>query len=107
MKPTDKEIAKALKDEEPICRYIGRPCIKHACHHYQKLTGHHPQTGAPIDEYMCSDLWNNILLIECTQMAKQTGAATESMRNEIVARMDSVKPLKLVKDDGREAFPKL
>jgi len=89
MKISKDEIAEALVNEEPICRYFGVPCIKRACVHYQKLRGHHPQTGKPIDEWMCTDLWQNILLIEATQMSKQTGAAVESMRNEVIDRMDN------------------
>ena len=60
-------------------------CIGHECQHYQKLRGNHPQTGEAIDEYKCTEEWSNILLIECSQQQRQTGAAVESLRNVVNA----------------------
>jgi len=65
-------------------------CIGLECHHYQQLRGNHPQTGQPVDEYMCTDEWSNILLIENSQMQRQTGAAVESLRNGIVKTLPKV-----------------
>lgn len=70
--------------KEKKCPHYKKPCLEHGCTHYQKLRGHNPQTGEPIDEYQCAELWTNILLIENAQMGRQTGAAVESFRNEMV-----------------------
>ena len=59
-------------------------CIGMECEHYQKVTGTDPQTGNPVDEYMCSDILTNILLIENTSKQIRTGSAIESFRNEMV-----------------------
>lgn len=58
-------------------------CIGLECEHYQKVSGTDPQTGATVDEYMCSDLLHNILLIENTGQQMRTGGAVESFRNEM------------------------
>ena len=59
-------------------------CIGMECEHYQKVTGTDPQTGNPVDEYMCSDILTNILLIENTSKQIRTGSAVESFRNEMI-----------------------
>jgi len=59
-------------------------CIGQECEQYQRVLGTDPQTGKDIEEYMCSDLLQNVLLIENSQMQRQTGAAVESFRNEMV-----------------------
>ena len=46
-----------------------------------------------VDEWVCSLASLPMLLIENAQQTRQAGAATESMRNEIVKRMDGVTPL--------------
>lgn len=66
------------------CPYFKKPCLEHGCTHYQQLRGNHPQTGQPVDEWMCADLWINILLIENTQKQNEMGGAIESFRNEMV-----------------------
>ena len=43
-----------------------------------------PQTGEQIDEWDCAVKWVPMMLIENTQMQRQTGAAIESFRNESV-----------------------
>jgi hypothetical protein len=63
--------------------------ILERCPLYIKLQGKNPQDGAPIDHWGCAISWIPILLVENTQQARQGGAAVESMRNEIVKRMDN------------------
>ena len=43
-----------------------------------------PQTGEEVDEWDCAVKWVPMMLIENTQMQRQTGAAIESFRNESV-----------------------
>lgn len=49
-----------------------------------QLRGMHPQTGKEIDEWGCSMVWTPFLLIENSKVQRETGAAVESFRNEMV-----------------------
>lgn len=49
-----------------------------------QIRGSNPNTGAEIDEYGCAIAWLPMLLIEGSQQQRQTGAAVESFRNEMV-----------------------
>lgn len=60
------------------------PCQKHDCMNYQNVMGTNPQTGETINKWDCAFNWTNILLIENSQQQRQTGAAVESFRNEMV-----------------------
>lgn len=60
------------------------PCRELSCAWFMKVTGNNPQTGQEIDEWGCSMAWIPILLIENSQQQRQTGAAVESFRNEMV-----------------------
>ncbi len=48
------------------------------------MLGTHPQTGHAVDQFDCSMRWLPVLLIEGSQQTRQTGAAIESFRNEMV-----------------------
>lgn len=67
--------------------------VCHKCPLWVHVRGQNPNTGEPVDEWRCSFAWLPVLLIETAQQARQSGAATESMRNAIVARMDGVRPV--------------
>lgn len=54
-----------------------------------KIEGKHPQTGADVDEWGCSVGWLPVLMIENSMMQRQTGAAVESFRNEMVKANDT------------------
>ena len=62
--------------------------VCHKCPLWVMLRGTNPNTGKEVDEWQCSLSALPMLLIENAQQARQAGAATESMRNEIVKRMD-------------------
>jgi hypothetical protein len=51
---------------------------------WTQVRGRHPNTGEDVDKWDCSLALLPMLLIENAQQSRQTGAATESMRNEIV-----------------------
>lgn len=63
------------KDVSKVC---------HKCPLYTRVMGNDPQTGQPVDHWACSLALTPILLIENTQQQRQTGAAVESFRNEMV-----------------------
>ena len=56
----------------------------HRCRWFVKLQGANPQTGEPIDEFRCTEEWSVIMNVENTQQVRQTGAAIESFRNQMV-----------------------
>lgn len=60
------------------------PCKQLDCAWFIKIAGTNPQTGKEIDEWGCSMAWLPILMIENSQQQRQTGAAVESFRNEMV-----------------------
>ena len=60
------------------------PCRQLDCAWFIKLQGKNPQNGQEVDEWGCSMAWLPILMIENSQQQRQTGAAVESFRNEMV-----------------------
>lgn len=54
-----------------------------------KVRGNNPNTGEEIDDYGCSMAWLPVLMIENSQQQRQTGAAVESFRNEMVKANDT------------------
>jgi hypothetical protein len=65
------------------------PCRQLECAWFIKLRGSNPNTGEEIDDYGCSMAWLPVLLIENSQQQRQTGAAVESFRNEMVKANES------------------
>lgn len=60
------------------------PCRQLDCAWFMKLQGKNPQNGQEVDEWGCSMAWLPVLMIENSQQQRQTGAAIESFRNEMV-----------------------
>ena len=54
------------------------------CPLYVKLIGKNPATGQPIEEWGCAIAWLPMLLIEGSKETRQTAAAIEHFRNEMV-----------------------
>lgn len=79
-------------EQGTFCPLIKDKCKQLECAWFTQIRGHHPQTGAPVDEWDCAVKWLPTLLIENTVTTRGTQAATESMRNEIVKRMDGHSP---------------
>lgn len=61
-----------------------KPCRQLECAWFLKIRGTDPNTGADIDDWGCSMAWLPVLTIENSQQQRQTGAAVESFRNEMV-----------------------
>lgn len=77
------------KTKEKICPLLKKPCLEEECMWYVQLRGTHPQTGEPIDQFDCSLVITPLLLIENSMQQRQTGAAVESFRNEMVKANES------------------
>lgn len=72
-------------ESKPNCPLDGfNPCRQLECAWFIKLQGKNPQNGQEVDEWGCSMAWLPILMIENSQQQRQTGAAVESFRNEMV-----------------------
>jgi hypothetical protein len=65
------------------------PCRTMKCAWFIKIAGTNPQDGKEIEDWGCSMAWMPILTIENSQMQRQTGAAVESFRNEMVKSNES------------------
>lgn len=77
-----------VKDQ--ICPLLGKPCIGTDCKFYVQLRGKNPQTGQEVDSWDCSVAFLPMLMIENSQQQRQTGAAVESFRNEMVRQQDAM-----------------
>lgn len=60
------------------------PCRQLDCAWFMKIRGKDPQSEQEIEEWGCSMAWLPVLMIENSQQQRQTGAAVESFRNEMV-----------------------
>lgn len=73
-------------ESKNLCPLNGfNECRKLDCAWFIQLRGSNPNTGEDVDEWGCAMAWQPILAVENSQMQRQTGAAVESLRNEIVA----------------------
>jgi hypothetical protein len=61
-----------------------KPCRQLECAWFMKVAGTNPNTGKEVEEWGCSMAWLPIMVLENSQMQRQTGAAVESFRNEMV-----------------------
>lgn len=71
------------------------PCKKLDCAWFMKVSGTNPQTGREVEEWGCAIAWMPVLLIENSQQQRQTGAAVETFRNEMVKANESSQQLLL------------
>lgn len=73
-------------EAKPNCPLNGfEPCKQFDCAWFMAIRGTNPNTGADVDEHGCAMAWMPMLMIENSQQQRQTGAAVESFRNEMVA----------------------
>ena len=59
------------------------------CRFWVYVQGTNPQTGETVSNGDCAFCWTPKLLIENSQQQRQTGAAVESFRNEMVKANES------------------
>lgn len=65
------------------CPLINKGCIEHKCNFYVHLVGMHPQTGQATDEWNCAISWLPLLLVENSNMTRQSTASTDKVANII------------------------
>lgn len=79
-----------LPDKDVMCPYTGfeKSCwsgvAEHRCPKWIHVLGNDPNTGQQVDKYGCNDSFQAMLMIENSLMQRQTGAAIESFRNEMI-----------------------
>ena len=72
-------------EAKPNCPLNGlQPCKEFDCAWFMAIRGKNPNTGEDVDEWGCAMAWMPMLMIENSQQQRQTGAAVESFRNEMV-----------------------
>ena len=60
------------------------------------MRGTNPNSGKEVDEFACGVAWLPMLLVENAAQTRQSGAAIESFRNEMVKGQEAaVKTLKV------------
>lgn len=67
-----------------FCPLIKKDCIGLKCAWFTRVQGYDVNTGKQLDDYECAVSWLPLLLIENSGQQRQTGAAVESFRNEMV-----------------------
>ena len=84
-----------LPDAKIKCPHTGfaKTCrsivSKWECPKYVKIDGMNPNTGEQVSKFGCIDSFLHMLLIENSQMQRQTGGAVESARNEAAKAADA------------------
>ena len=73
-------------DEGQNCPFNGQDTstVCHKCPLWVQVRGKDPQSDKEVDHWACSFAWMPMLLIENSQMQRQTGASVDSFRNEMV-----------------------
>lgn len=66
------------------CPLVKEECLQLKCSWFTQVRGKNPNTGKDVDEWACAIAWMPMLMIENSQQQRQTGAAVESFRNEMV-----------------------
>ena len=76
-------------EEKTFCP-LGSKCVDakdgviHRCAWHTMVRGMDPNTGKDVDHWACAMAWMPTLMIENSQQQRQTGAAVETFRNEMV-----------------------
>lgn len=87
-----------MADKKILCPLMGGACVEDgairdgelvACRFWVTVQGQHPQTGKTISNGDCAMAWTPVLLIENSKVNRETGAAVESFRNEMVRANES------------------
>jgi hypothetical protein len=69
---------------ENFCPLLKKECVGLKCAWFIKVEGYDINSGKQVDEWNCAMSWLPMLLIENSGQQRQTGAAVESFRNEMV-----------------------
>jgi len=90
-----------------FCPLIKKDCIGLTCAWFVRVQGIDKNTGNQVDEYQCAIAWMPMLLIENSGQQRQTGAAVESFRNEMVKSNEAAQQLLLATAGIVQDEPKL
>jgi hypothetical protein len=78
-----------------FCPLIKKDCVGLTCAWYTKVQGYDINTGKQIEDWGCAITWMPMLLVENSGQQRQTGAAVESFRNEMVKSNEKAQQLLL------------
>lgn len=83
---------KPIAEKGEVCPFHQKDVSKvcHKCPLYVMIRGTNPNTDKEVDHWGCSFTWLPVLMIENSQQQRQTGAAVESFRNEMVKSQATV-----------------
>lgn len=70
---------------KPMCK------VCHTCPMWTQMRGSNPNTGEAVDKWDCALAFGPMLAVENAQQSRQTGAAVESMRNEMVKEQQATR----------------
>ena len=84
-----------------FCPLIKKSCIGLQCAWMTRVQGFDTNTGNQVDEYQCAVAWMPLLLIENSGQQRQTGAAVESFRNEMVKANETSQKVLLASFNGQ------
>lgn len=80
---------------ENYCPLLKKECVGLKCAWFIKVEGYDMNTGKRVDDWNCAIAWLPMLLIENSGQQRQTGAAVESFRNEMVKANEASRNLLL------------
>lgn len=83
-----------------FCPLIGKDCVQLQCKFFCKIQGRDTNTGRDLEEWNCSIVFLPLLLIENSGQQRQTSAAVESFRNEMVKANDATRNILLSQARG-------
>lgn len=84
-----------------FCPLLKKKCIGLDCSWLTRIQGVDKNTGNQVDEYQCAIAWLPMLLVENSGQQRQTGAAVESFRNEMVKANEASRKLMLAAADPK------
>ena len=90
-----------------FCPLIKKDCVGLTCAWFTRVQGYDMNSGNQVDNYECAISWLPMLLIENSGQQRQTGAAVESFRNEMVKANETQTKLILATASGESQQPKL
>jgi hypothetical protein len=88
-----------------FCPLIKKDCVGLTCAWFTRVQGYDMNSGNQVDNYECAISWLPMLLIENSGQQRQTGAAVESFRNEMVKANEVNTQLLLATSESQQ--PKL
>lgn len=79
--------------------------VTERCQWYVMVRGANPNTNEPVDHWGCAMSFMPVMLIENTQTQRETGAAVESFRNEMVVTQKQLGAMMVGVMTGQIALP--